>query len=79
MFISGVFVDRYRLDYSEMQCAAEIEDYQQGIALDLYNKHIRKIKAAGVEPKFFVDHVPSKMNEIDYQLLTMDEIKEKIA
>lgn len=78
MYIGNVLIDRCELDYSEMNCCTEIEQYQQGVAGEMYNKHIRKITQTGRVPIFYVDNVPSRMNDIDFDVPTMEEVRHEI-
>jgi hypothetical protein len=76
MYIGKIFVDRYKLDYTEMITSTEIQQYQERIACELYQKHIGNIRQSDPKPEFFVEGVKSKMNDIDFNEITWDEIHE---
>lgn len=66
MYIARIFLAQYKLNYSEMQTATEREEYQKGIANDMYAAHLKKIREYCIEPKFYIDNVQSKMNDEDF-------------
>lgn len=65
MWIGHVLVDRTEIEYEGMLSSAEKQQHQEKIACNLVEKHNVKIRESKEWPQFFIDNVPSKMNDDD--------------
>lgn len=75
MFIGNVFVDQDRLlDVASISSAAK-DDYYKHVASHIYKRHARDIKRTGIEPKFYVYDLPSKVNDIEISDKEMREFE----
>jgi hypothetical protein len=63
MWIGRTMVARREIEYDGMQSVEERQDHQEKIASEMRNKYSLMIYNSNEEPQFFIDNVPSKMNE----------------
>jgi hypothetical protein len=62
MQVGNLVVDRYRIDYSEMNTIYEKLLYHTNIVNDMMQHHQAIIKMLEKPPLFFIERVASKMN-----------------
>ena len=64
MWLAGKLISWTEISYEGLANYKQRWDHQSSIAAALYEKHLEKIQDAKTEPEFFIDNVPSKMNEL---------------
>ncbi len=89
MYIGEMLLDKVELYYEGFTTVDERQTYQERCANELYFKHNKKIKLSLIEPEFYIDNVPSKMNFTDHEIswtsliikhtdLPMEEVKKVV-
>ena len=68
MKIGNVLISRKPVEYEGMVTVEERQDHQEKIAAEMRQKNWMAIQGAGIEPKFYMEYVPSKMNDIDFKI-----------
>jgi hypothetical protein len=69
MTIGNVIAEKVTLNYKGLNSTAERQQYQEQIARELYQKHERLLTRWGIEPEFYVEGVPSRLNQNIYDQL----------
>lgn len=64
MTIAGLLIDWVEISYEGLVNYRQRWDHQENVARKLYARNLQEIEASKVTPVFFVDNVPSKMNDL---------------
>lgn len=63
MTIAGQLWDWVEISYEGLENYRQRWEHQENVARKLYARNIEAIQKLNVKPVFFVDNVPSKMND----------------
>jgi hypothetical protein len=64
MRIRNLLIDHKLINFDDFYSIADKESYLENIVIAMYKKHRKKINLCGM-PEFYIDHVPSKMNQYE--------------
>lgn len=64
MTIAGLLIDWVEINYEGLETYRQRWDHQENVARKLYQRNLQEIEASKVKPVFYVDNVPSKMNDL---------------
>lgn len=64
MTISGQLIDWVEINYEGLETYRQRWDHQENVARKLYQRNLADIIESKVKPEFFIDNVPSKMNDL---------------
>ena len=66
MFIGKVFIDKYQVEFDGKETIRDREKYLDDVITMMYWKNFKKIQILKLEPIFFIDNVPSKLNHLTF-------------
>lgn len=74
MYIGKLLMAKRELDYTTFVTAGDRQCYQERIANEMYELHLKAINQCKQDPVFYVDHIESKINVDEYDELTWEDI-----
>jgi hypothetical protein len=64
MTLAGQLIDWVEINYESLENYRQRWEHQENVARKLYARNLKDIEGSKVKPEFFIDNVPSKMNEL---------------
>lgn len=68
LILGDVVADRAKIEYEDMETAKEKQEHQERLAIEMLSENCRTIKNSGLHPIFYIERMPSKINEIDFTI-----------